>query len=98
MNNFDRKWQSCVAQARQAPQRDDTAPFGFAARVQSLATSTSAPAVSLELVWQRLTWQSLLLAGTALIVCAIVELPHLRDAHPLEPGIENAVAQLVWSL
>ena len=27
-----------------------------------------------------------------------VEMPHLRDPKPLEPGIENAVAQVVWAL
>ena len=33
-----------------------------------------------------------------LLICAVLEMPHLRDQKPLEPGIENTVAQLVWSI
>mgnify|MGYP003549342781 CR=1 FL=1 len=37
-------------------------------------------------------------AVAVLLVCAAVELPHFRNTQPLKPGIENTVAQLVWSL
>jgi hypothetical protein len=41
-----------------------------------------------------------MLAGAValLIVFAVLEAPHLRAACPLETGVEDAVAQLVWSL
>jgi hypothetical protein len=98
MNDFNAKWQACAARAREASRPDEEAPFGFAARVQRavLASTTSSP--GLEFAWQRLTWRSLGFVGAILLICAIVEVPHLNDRKPLEPGIENAVAQVVWNL
>lgn len=96
MKDFDRKWQACAAHSRQATRRDESAPFGFATRVAALASQPGT--MPSEFAWNRLTarW----LAGTVavLVVCAVMEWPHLRDSHPLEPGIENTIAQLVWSL
>ena len=43
-----------------------------------------------------LRWLACVIAGLA--VCAALELPHLHDTHPLNPGVENAIAQLVWRL
>ena len=96
MNDFDTKWQACAAQARQAARRDEQSPFGFATRVAALAGRPGP--IPAEFAWDR--WLARVLAGAVavLVVCSAVELPHLRDAHPLEPGIENTVAQLVWSL
>jgi hypothetical protein len=96
MKDFDTRWQACAARARQAARHDEPAPFGFANRVAAqasqLRTMPSEPA------WTRLSAKWLAGAVAVLAVCAAVELPHFRDARPLEPGIENAVAQLVWSL
>jgi len=96
MNNFDQQWQHCVARARQSPPRDDVAPFGFATRV--LATGWPAAEPPLERAWERLAlgWLACVVAGLA--VCAVLEMPHLRDTHPLNPGVENTVAQIVWRL
>lgn len=98
MNNFDQKWQECAARARQAPESDEPVPRGFTARVLAQTWTAPASMASLEQIWQRLTWRSLAVTGVFLAVCAVLELPHLRDPKPLEPGIENAVAQLVWRL
>ncbi len=96
MNDFDSKWRRCVEHARRAPPRAETAPFGFATRV--LAAGGPPPAPAVERVWERLAlgWLAAVMAGLA--VCAALELPHLRDARPLNPGVENIVAQLVWRL
>ena len=96
MNDFDSKWQACVACARQAAARDEAAPLGFATRVLAVARDKTAPSV--DGVWERLVFRSLAGVLALLVVCAALELPHLRDARPLEPGVENAVGQLVWSL
>ena len=99
MNRFEDRWKTCVTRARQTPPPNEAAPFGFATRVLTAASSQRwNEAVALELVWQRLTLRSLSLIGAVLIVCAIVELPHLRDRHLFEPGIEDAVGQIVWNL
>ena len=42
-----------------------------------------------------MSWAGVL---TWLAVYAVLELPHLRGGHPLAPGVENTVAELVWSL
>lgn len=97
MRKFDAKWQICSARARKQPRPDESAPLGFASRVLAAARSQSRPA-SLEQVWQQLAWSSLALAAVLLLVCALIEMPHLGKRKPLDPGIENTVAQLVWSL
>jgi hypothetical protein len=96
MKRFDSQWQTCAARARQTPPRDEPPPFGFAPRVVARAFRAEPP-VS-EPAWDRLAMRLLAGAAAVLVFCLAVEWPHLRDARPLEPGIENAVAQLVWSL
>ncbi len=96
MQRFDQQWQKVVARARQVPDRDEEAPFGFAGRVVALGWQPQAPGP--EVLWVRLALRVLAGAVGVLIVCAALELPHLRDARPLEPGLENTVAQIVWAL
>ena len=96
MNDFDTKWQACAARARQTSPRAEQPPFGFATRV--VAQATRPGAAPLEFTWDRVLARLLAGAVAVLLVCAAVELPHFRDSQPLKPGIENAVAQLVWSL
>ena len=95
MNNFDTKWQTCAARARQTIPRDEQPPFGFATRVLAQAMQPGAPQ---EFAWDYLLSRLLAGAVAILLLCAAVELPHFRNPQPLKPGIENAVAQLVWSL
>ena len=95
MKYFDERWQECAGKARIA-ERDEAAPYGFAARVaaRGLAARNSKPDAALE----KLAWRLLAGAAVLLVVCAVLEMPHLRDAQPLNPEVENTVAQLVWSL
>lgn len=96
MKTFDAKWRTAAAHARQATRREEQAPFGFVPRVAARAfLSEPAP---LDSVWTRPLARLLAGAVAVLLVCVAVEWPHLRDSRPLEPGIENAVAQIVWSL
>jgi hypothetical protein len=84
--------------AREVAQPDDTAPFGFAARATAAAAGRRPAPVPLEVVCGRLTWRCLAGMAAVLVVCAAIEGPHWRDQKPLDPGIENTVAQLVWAL
>jgi len=63
-----------------------------------LAARRAASAPALERLWERLALGSLAAVLAVLVLCAALELPHLRDARPLNPGVENVVAQLVWRL
>ena len=96
MTSFDEKWQQCAARARQAAPRDESAPFGFATRIAARAFTTQPQ--SLERVWQHLALRLLAGALGVLLVVAAIEVPHMRDTHPLEPGVADTVAQLVWRL
>jgi hypothetical protein len=96
MKDFNQQWQKLADQARQAPPRDQQAPFGFAAQV--VALGWQAPNPGLELIWRRLALRSFAGAVIVLILCAVLEWPHFRDQRPLDPGLENTVARLVWTL
>jgi hypothetical protein len=96
MKQFDQRWQTCATRARQAARQDEDSPFGFASRVFSRgfeAQPTPSDSISAR---QALAWLGGALA--VLAVCSALELPHWQAGPPLQTGIENAVAQLVWSL
>jgi hypothetical protein len=96
MLDFDKQWQTVAGRARQAPDRVEWAPLGFARRAVALGWQPQA--LGLEVLWARLALRVLAGAMGVLIVCAALEWPHLRDTRPLEPGLENTVAQIVWAL
>ena len=96
MSDFDARWQECAARARHAPRREDAAPFGFAARVVARAFARQEP--SQAEVFGLLAFRMLAGAVVLLVVCAVMEASHLRGSRPLETGVEDTVAQLVWSL
>jgi len=96
MKHFDQRWQICATHARQAARRDEESPFGFASRVASRAREAQPSPSDLISARQALVWLGGALAVLAL--CAALELPHWHGEPPLQTGIENAVAQLVWSL
>jgi hypothetical protein len=96
MKDFDAKWQQCAAQARQAEPRDETMPLGFAHRI--VARAFAHERVSLESLWERFALRTLAGAAGVLLFTAVFELPHMHDSRPLEPGLANTVAQIVWSL
>jgi anti-sigma-K factor RskA len=96
MKDFDARWQECAKRARQAPAREDTAPFGFASRVVARAFPIKGLS-QVEVFWH-LALRMLTGAVAVMILCMAMELPHLRGPRPLEIGVEDTVAQLVWSL
>jgi len=96
MKDFNERWQTCAARARQAARRDEASPFGLASRLASRAFAVQpSPSDSMS-ARQAVVWLGGALAVLAL--CAALELPHWHSDPPLKTGIENAVAQLVWSL
>lgn len=96
MKDFDAKWQELAAQARRASGREESAPFGFATRVLARLEEPSRP--SGGEIWGRLTLRLLSVALPVLLLCAILEVPHLRHSPSLESGVENTVAQILWRL
>jgi hypothetical protein len=96
MKNFDAKWRVCAARAGQAQPRDEQAPFGFAARV--VARRQSSPRWGLEPVWERLALRVLWGAAALLVICTLIEVPQWRQGHVLNSGVEDCVAQVIWTL
>lgn len=96
MREFDNRWQQCAARARQAEPRETSVPFGFAPRVVARAFAGAEPLP--EDLFGQLAFRMLGGAVAVLILCAVLEAPHLRGSRPLETGVENAVAQVVWAL
>ena len=96
MKNFDRRWKILAGRSRAAGSRDELAPLGFASRVVAQTFQRTKP--SLDFTWDRLMTRFLVGATTLLALCAALEWQDRRDARSLDPGIENAVAQLVWKL
>jgi hypothetical protein len=99
MKNFDSKWQNCAEHARKATPRVAGAPYGLAKRVLArVRAEAAAPVPLLGDAWGRLTLRLLAAAIPVLALCLFLEAKHLRGAPPLESGLENTVAQLVWRL
>lgn len=96
MKSFDKQWQACAAQARQAARPSESAPFGFAARVAARAAVR--PQTSQEAVWERLALRLVWGAATMMLVCAALEAPHLRRASLFDCGVEDSMTQVIWSL
>jgi hypothetical protein len=97
MKHFDENWKECARQAGRTPPRDESAPFGFARRVVARSLHAGS-AASVEDAWERLAPRWLAVALAVLAFCAAIEMPHLREMHPLNPGVENTIAQLLWRL
>jgi len=99
MNDFDSRWRRAVREARLATDREDVAaPPGFAARVAARHAPRGEAVTPVQAGWNNWVLPLLGAMTTVLLVSAVLEWPHLRGPRPLETGIENAVAQLVWSL
>lgn len=93
MNDFEIRWQSAVDAARQAPPREETAPFGFASRVAALrhkAASSSA-----FLLWWKFTWRAICVATLVLVASAALNWSASNDA-ALDPAIADSMNDLLW--
>ena len=97
MNEFDRKWQRCVARARETPPRPDEPPFGFATRVVAQARQES-PEPAPVTLWERLALRALVGVTALSIVLGAVEYRDSRQPALTRPGVERWVAQAFWML
>lgn len=97
MNEFEHRWRMGVKSAQSAqPVQGDEAPFGFAARV--VARWPLNEETSLTLLWQGLALRVLgVMALILLSLAAYGAVSSTGDA-PLQPPVENAVADSFWLL
>jgi hypothetical protein len=97
MNEFDRRWQNCVARAREAPRRPDEMPFGFATRVLA-GMSRGELEPSPTLLWERLGLRALACVTALLLLLGAAEYRDSRQPALTRPGVEHWVTQSLWML
>lgn len=98
MKNFEPRWQQLTAKARQSPPREESAPAGFAGKVVARAFNRPESQPETDPGWDRLMIRFFAGALATLAIIAALEGRHLRHSSLFDPGIENSVAQLVWTL
>ncbi|MFO1458579.1 MAG: hypothetical protein U1G08_04155 [Verrucomicrobiota bacterium] len=98
MKNFDERWSDLAARARTTPSTDETPPLGFATRVVARAAASRSNGSTAEDLWLQWARRSVaMVAGVGLILGTMeVRAGRPHDLRP--PGVENSVAQVLWTL
>lgn len=96
MKNFDQRWRRAVDEARHATVPEESAPYGFAQRI--VARARSQERQDMSYLSERVVVRWIVGMTVVLLFCVAAEYRHLRGPTTLQTGIENTVAQLVWSL
>lgn len=96
MNEFDRRWQTGAARAREAkPSEPAEAPHGFAQRVIARARNT--PATPLERICERFTWRALACACAVLAASLLLEPTAAPADESFLPAVETVATELFWT-
>ena len=93
MNEFETRWQAAIDAVRQAPPRDESAPFGFSRRITALRRNAATG--STFLLWWKLTWRAIGFAALVLVASMAMNWSASNDA-PLDPGIADSMSDLLW--
>lgn len=97
MNEFDHRWQLGLEAARRAAAPlSEEAPLGFATRV--VAQWQAHPEPPLAQLWQRLALRVLGAMALVLLTLATYDALSMGNDTPLQPPVENAVADSAWLL
>ena len=97
MNEFERRWNKGVQAARSmATPTADEAPLGFATRV--VACWPAQPETSMVAMWQSFALRVLGVMAVVLLSLSAYGALSLPKDTPLQPPVENAVADAVWLL
>jgi hypothetical protein len=97
MNKYDKAWQRLVAAARRAAPagEDESAPYGFSARVAALAFEAESPYPS---IFARLALRAAAVACVLAVVSVAVNYRAIRGAFENEPAVaasDDPVAEVV---
>lgn len=102
MNLFDRRWKECVRQARGAgdPRPLGAAPDGgrLLRRARQGGRGSESLAVEEEAWWRWYGVRGLAVATLVLAGCLLFAVRGPREVPSLRPGVEDAVAEVLWSL
>ena len=95
MSDFERRWQTCAARAREATAAPAELPAGLATRAWAQFTTSATNAASG--VWPLLAWRALVLATLTLAVCLAAEFFAATPANAFTPHLEDLITQ-VWEI
>ncbi len=97
MNEFDRRWQTGAARAREPKPEPAEVPIGFAQRVVARARSSPSPSTPWELICERLTWRALACAGVVLVASLFLDPPSTPESESFLPAVETVTPNLFWT-
>lgn len=98
MKNFDERWSDLAARARATPSAGAAAPLGFATRVVALAAASRSSGSAAEDLWLQWARRSVALVAGVGLVLGTMEVRAGRPHDLRPPGVENTVAQVLWTL
>ncbi len=99
MSRFDRRWRECVRRARQASPRplpEPPADLTRLVRRGSVVSGTDDP--ELTEWWRWYGSRGLAVATAILVGCVAFVIRDGSEAPSLRPGVEDAVAEVLWRL
>jgi hypothetical protein len=100
MKPFDRRWEDCVRVARRATPRPCAEPPLHLAPALRRALRSAEPGPEPEPVdwWRWYGTRGLAVASVLFVACLFFGMRDRRDAPSLRPGVEDAVAEVLWRL
>ena len=98
MKNFDERWSDLTARARATPSADAAAPLGFATRVVARAAASRNSGSAAEDLWLQWARRSVAVVAGVGLVLGTMEVRAGRPHDLRPPGVENSVAQVLWTL
>lgn len=102
MRRFDERWRECVRQARTAAEPPGDGPLPSSAallrRMRQARVRDAAENVEATDWWRWYGARGLAAATLVLAACLLFAFRGPRREPSLRPGVENAVAEVLWSL
>lgn len=100
MKRFDQRWQECVRVARLAAPRPFAEPPLHRAATLGRTLRSVEPSPEPDPVdwWRWYGTRGLAVASVVLLACLFLGLRDRREGPSLRPGVEDAVAEVLWRL
>ncbi len=103
MKRFNERWQECVRQVRRSRRErvsaGSEAEIGLPANWRRLVRAGGSGVADEEAgLWEWYGARGLAAASVVLALCLLFAVKGPREAPSLRPGVEDAVAEVLWSL
>ena len=100
MNRFEKRWRDCVGRARSAEvsEAEVALPDGGRLLRRAARQARQNEVVEIEEWWRWYGARGLAVASVILAGCLLFAVKGPREVPSLRPGVEDAVAEVLWSL